>query len=472
MTLDFFKTSPAFISKKKTTHLVIEAVKDNTFEGWLKKQGKAIKALVKQMDFAPKSKRLLVLRDKEQIPTRVIALFKDETSIFDGAVVASMLERPFSESFLDSASFEFSGLEGEDLKAAYIGWGFAAYAFDQYKAKQKKAPALTWVKGVDKKAVLSVVDSVNALRDLVNTPANLLGPQELEDASRALAEAHEAKVKVITGKDLLKKNFPLVYTVGMGSPRESRLIEFTHGDAKYPKLTLVGKGVIFDTGGLDIKPSSAMRFMKKDMGGAAHVLALAKLILDSKMKVSLRVIIPAVENAVGGAAFRPGDIIKSRKGLFIENTNTDAEGRLILADALSYACEDKPDLVIDYATLTGSARAGLGPDIPAFFCNNEDVHEPIRKAAKSAEDPIWPMPLHQPYRKHVETGAGDMINSTGIPGDGIYSALFLESFIDQDVEWMHLDCFSWESSGRPGRPVGAADTGLRAIYEYLNTRYG
>jgi leucyl aminopeptidase len=187
--------------------------------------------------------------------------------------------------------------------------------------------------------------------------------------------------------------------------------------------------------------------------------------------VRLTVLIPAVENAVGGAAFRPGDIIKSRKGTTVENTNTDAEGRLVLADALAYACEAKPDLVIDFATLTGSARAGLGPDIPAFFCNNEDVYQDVRDTSRGAEDPVWPMPLWQPYRKHIENSVGDLINSTGIPGDGIYSALFLESFITEGTEWMHLDCFSWEQTGRPGRPVGAADTGMRAMFEYLKGRY-
>ncbi|HOO82557.1 MAG TPA: leucyl aminopeptidase family protein, partial [Alphaproteobacteria bacterium] len=259
---------------------------------------------------------------------------------------------------------------------------------------------------------------------------------------------------------------------GKASPRAPRLIEMVWGNAKHPKVTLVGKGVAFDTGGLDIKPSSSMALMKKDMGGAAHVIGLAKLIMDHGLPVRLRVLIPAVENVVGGAAYRPSDIIKSRKGVFVENTNTDAEGRLILADALAYACEDKPELVVDYATLTGSARAGLGPDIPAMFSNNEEVAQDIQKLAKKTEDPVWNMPLWQPYRKYLDSSNADIINSTGQAGDGIYSALFLETFVEKDTDWVHLDCFSWEMSGRPGRPKGAADTGLRTVFAYLQGRFG
>jgi leucyl aminopeptidase len=316
------------------------------------------------------------------------------------------------------------------------------------------------------------VESVNGLRDLVNTPANDMGPEEIEAAVKVLAKEHEASVKVIKDQKILEKDFPLIFTVGKASPRLPRLIDMSWGNAKHPKVTLVGKGVAFDTGGLDLKPSAYMALMKKDMGGAAHVIALAKLIMDHKLPVRLRLLIPAVENSVAGEAFRPGDIIKSRKGPFVENTNTDAEGRLILADALTYASEGKPELIIDFATLTGSARAGLGPDIPAMFSNNDTIAGRLQALSEETEDPVWRMPLWQPYRAHIENATGDLLNSAGIPGDGIYSALFLETFVDEKTDWVHLDCFSWEQTGRAGRPKGAADTGLRTVFAYLQGRYG
>lgn len=472
MSQTYFNETSAYTSRKKKNHIPLCVIRSDKLESWLKKQSKALQAAAAQNGFAKEEALLLPHHDKDgQIKAIYVRLGK-EISLYDMASVASRLNADFSKDFIQSTTFEIQDLKGKDLELAHIGWGLACYEYAAQKSSPKSFPSLVWAKDCDKKAVSSMVESINALRDLVNAPANILGPEELEGAARTLAAAHEAKIKVIKGAELIKKNFPLIHTVGMASPREPRLIEITHGNTKHPKLTLVGKGVVFDTGGLDLKPSQYMRLMKKDMGGAAHVLALAKLIMDAKLPVRLKVLIPAVENAVGGDAFRPGDIIKSRKGLFIENTNTDAEGRLILADALCYACEDDPELVIDYATLTGSARAGLGPDIPAFFCNNEDIHETIRKTAKEQEDPIWPMPLYQPYRKHIDKSVGDMINSTGIPGDGIYSALFLETFIKSGVEWMHLDVFSWESTGKAGRPVGAADTGLRSIFAYLQQRFG
>ena len=471
----FFKESTAFTGRKRKTHIEIIPLKEKDFSAWLKTQSKVVKTQVERVAFEAKAGKSTLILNTEGDIDFAIAGLGDTIGHFDFAAVLSDLIPAFAKSNLNHISFSLSDnhdLNDEELIQAYTAWGWACYSFDDYKAEAQSFPALYWTKGIDKKRVLSAVESVNVLRDLVNTPANDLGPEELEGAVRTLAKAHNAKVSVIKGEQLIKTNFPLIYTVGQASPRAPRLIELNWGKTSHPKLTLVGKGVVFDTGGLDIKPSQYMRLMKKDMGGAAHVIALAKMIMDAGLKLRLKVIIPAVENAVGGAAFRPGDIIKSRKGLFIENTNTDAEGRLILADALSYACEDNPDLVIDFATLTGSARAGLGPDIPAFFCNNDTIHSEIRAVSKDIEDPVWPMPLHQPYRKHIENSVGELINSTGVPGDGIYSALFLESFIEKDVEWMHLDVFSWENTGRPGRPRGAADTGMRTIFEYVRKRYG
>ena len=463
----------AFIAKKKKNHIPVIAVKEGKYGAWLSRQPKRVQALVKRSGFGPEGVCSMVIHDSESsAASAVYASVHNKIKLFDMAAVCEMVGKIFSQEALKETSFEIEGLSGDELNRAHIGWGWACYSFDVYKSKKAATPLLVWAKGVDKEDVLSQVESVDLVRDLVNTPPNDMGPEEIEAAVKALAKAHEAKVTVIKDQKQLETDFPLIYTVGKASPRAPRLIEMVWGNAKHPKVTLVGKGVAFDTGGLDIKPSSSMALMKKDMGGAAHVIGLAKLIMDHGLPVRLRVLIPAVENVVGGAAYRPSDIIKSRKGVFVENTNTDAEGRLILADALAYACEDKPELVVDYATLTGSARAGLGPDIPAMFSNNEEVAQDIQKLAKKTEDPVWNMPLWQPYRKYLDSSNADIINSTGQAGDGIYSALFLETFVEKDTDWVHLDCFSWEMSGRPGRPKGAADTGLRTVFAYLQGRFG
>ncbi|MEZ5813327.1 MAG: leucyl aminopeptidase family protein [Alphaproteobacteria bacterium] len=464
----FFRKTSAFTAKKKKTHFSVVAVKEGKYKAWLAKQSAALSSLCNETGFKGKAGQILVSRDECVIYAGV----SDSLKLFDFAGVCEKIRGFFSDEALSAMSFEITGLSGAEMDKAHIGWGWACYAFDLYKSKTKPTPALLWAKGVDKESVLSHVESVNALRDLVNTPANDMGPEEIEAAVKALAKEHEATLKVIKDQKALEKDFPLIFTVGKASPRKPRLIDMSWGNAKHPKVTLVGKGVAFDTGGLDLKPSTYMALMKKDMGGAAHVIALAKLIMDHKLPVRLRLLIPAVENSVAGEAFRPGDIIKSRKGPFVENTNTDAEGRLILADALTYASEGKPDLIIDFATLTGSARAGLGPDIPAMFSNNDKIAGRLQALSEETEDPVWRMPLWQPYRAHIENATGDLLNSVGIPGDGIYSALFLETFVDEKTDWVHLDCFSWEQTGRAGRPKGAADTGLRTVFAYLQDRYG
>ena len=470
-----FKASPAFVKTKRKNHINIEIIDESAFEKWIKKQDKAMAAKASDLGFKGKAGQIIVQRDDKGVAESVVAGASADGSYFDYAAACDAIASKFADDVLKKTSFAFSGLNAKAMTKAQIGWGWACYEFADYKAKAKSFPALL-LSGKDTGDVISMVESVNALRDLVNAPANDMGPQEIEDAVKALAKAHEAKVSVVKDQKQLEKEYPLVFTVGKASPRKPRLIDMKWGNAKHPKVTLVGKGVAFDTGGLDLKPSQYMRLMKKDMGGAAHTIALAKLIMDYKLPVRLRLIIPAVENAVAGEAFRPGDIIKSRKGIFVENTNTDAEGRLILADALALAAEENPEMIIDYATLTGSARAGLGPDIPALFSNNDKVAAAIQKGAEKAEDPVWAMPLWQPYRKHIEKSVGDLINSAGIPGDLIYSALFLESFVQDQKEsgtdWVHLDCFAWEQTGKAGRPAGAADTGLRSVFAYLQARYG
>jgi leucyl aminopeptidase len=468
-----FSSPKVYTSRKRKTHVAIKIIENGKLSSWLKKQDQATQDAAAETGFDKEECLILPLRNKGGAVKTIIARMGKEPELYDMARIVSKLAAAFSYDFLKSCSFEISGLKGKHLEDACISWGLAAYEFIPYKKEKRKEHAtLLLPDTVNKKRVKSIVESITLLRDLVNMPANLLGPDELEAAVKTLAKPNNASVKIIKDQQLLDKNFPLIYTVGQASPRRPRLIEMTWGNARHPKVTLVGKGVVFDTGGLDLKPSQYMRLMKKDMGGAAHALALAKLVMDHKLPVRLKLLIPAVENAVGGEAFRPGDIIKSRKGLFVENTNTDAEGRLILADTLTYASEEKPKIIIDFATLTGSARAALGPDVPAFFSNQEELYPKIQTLSKDAHDAVWPMPLWQPYRKHIENSVGDLVNSAGLPGDLIYSALFLESFLEHDTPWMHLDVFSWEQTGKAGRPKGAADTGLRAMFAYLQDRYG
>ena len=471
MTKKFFKSPSPFVAQPRKTHIILHTLEEKSFSAWLKKQPETVQTLAKSGGFGAKPGHILPVPDAKGQVKEIYIGVKPAPGFYDFADIAAAVKKAFSPAFLKTASFEIKGLKGEDLTKASIGWGLAAYKFDAYKKDEGEYPALLWGKEADRKRVTTVTGALALLRNMINTPANDMGPQELEDVVRSLAAAHKAKIKITSGKEL-EKNFPLVHAVGDSSPRRPRLIDMSWGAAKAPKVTLVGKGVCFDTGGLDIKPSSYMKLMKKDMGGAAHAIALAQMIMSLKLPVRLRLIIPAVENSVSGTSFRPGDVFTSRKGTTVENTNTDAEGRLILADALTLASEEKPDLIVDFATLTGSARAALGPDIPAMFSNHDSTGKKLQKASESAEDPLWQMPLWQPYRKHIESNVAELHNSASIPGDLIYSALFLESFLIGKPDWVHIDTFAWEQTGRAGRPAGAADCGLRAVFAYLEERYG
>jgi leucyl aminopeptidase len=321
--------------------------------------------------------------------------------------------------------------------------------------------------------VSRVADAATLARDLVNTPANDMGPQELADAAQQVAQHYGAKFGCIVGDDLLTQNFPLVHAVGKASPRAPRLVDFTWGDPSHPKVTLVGKGVCFDTGGVDLKPSSGMLLMKKDMGGAANVLALAQMVMDAKLKMRLRVLIPAVENAVAGNAFRPLDIYPSRKGPTIEIGNTDAEGRLVLADALTLADEEKPDLLIDMGTLTGAARVALGPELPPFYTNDEQLAADVARCATAERDPLWQLPLWPPYDSWLDSKVADINNapSNGFAGS-ITCALFLQRFVEHAKAWLHLDIYAWTPNAKPGRPEGGECQGARALYRLLSERYG
>ena len=357
------------------------------------------------------------------------------------------------------------------VELAVLSYVLETYAYTRYRAAKTKPQAvLLYGNKAFVAALLDKAEAIFLARDLINTPANDLGPEELVAAVQTAAKDHGAKTEIISGAKL-EKSFPLIHGVGKGSARAPRLVDLTWGKASHPKVTLVGKGVVFDTGGLDIKPSSGMLMMKKDMGGAAATLALAKMIMAAKLPVRLRLLIPAVENSISGTSFRPSDIIKSRKGLTIEVGNTDAEGRLILADALSYAAEEKPELLIDMATLTGAARVALGPELPPFFTDDETLARDMLKAGEEQADPLWRLPLHKNYKAMLKSKIADMNNvSTTSFAGAITAALFLQSFVD-DVCWMHIDAFSWNAASTPGHPEGGEAQGIRALFAVLQKRY-
>jgi len=359
---------------------------------------------------------------------------------------------------------------GQRLQAS-VGWGLACYQFSLYLKSKKEMPSLALAEDIASD-VEQLLSAQALVRDLINTPTEDLGPAELTAAVKTQADAFGAHVTVVHGVDLLTKNFPAIHAVGRASEQEPRLIKMEWGEDKHPLLALCGKGVCFDTGGLNLKPGTGMALMKKDMGGAAHVLALARLIMQAQLPVRLLVLIPAVENSVSGNAYRPGDVIPTRKGLYIEIGNTDAEGRLVLADALAYACEHQPDLIIDFATLTGAARVAMGADLPPIFSNDISIANEITAAGELEEDPLWVLPLYQPYKELLSSQIADLNNSAKSPFGGcITAALFLEHFVENEIDWVHIDTFGWNQTARPGRPIGGEALGLRAVFHYLKKRY-
>jgi leucyl aminopeptidase len=372
---------------------------------------------------------------------------------------------------LPAGTYRFANAP-HDARLAALAFALGSYRFARYRKADNPEVRLVPPDGVDAAELARMAEAAFLARDLINTPSNDMGPAELESAARDVAKRFGAKFGCIEGHEL-KQNFPLIHAVGMASTRAPRLIEFTWGDPGHPKVTLVGKGVCFDTGGLDLKPSSGMLLMKKDMGGAANVLALAQMVMDAKLKLRLRVLIPAVENAVAGNAFRPLDIFKSRKGITVEIGNTDAEGRLILADALALADEEKPDLLVDLGTLTGAARTALGPDLPPFYTNDERLAADVARLARQENDPLWRMPLWPAYDSWLDSKVANITNApSGAFAGSIVCALFLQRFVEAATSWLHVDLYGWTPSAKPGRPEGGECQAARAIYRLLSERYG
>ncbi|MBV0891202.1 leucyl aminopeptidase family protein [Paracoccus sp. Z118] len=397
-------------------------------------------------------------------------------ALFGVGKPASPADRPARERFtlakaadaLPAGDWHIAGMpEGYDAAHGALGWLFAQYRFDRYKKGEPARARLVCPDGVNADLLIAQAAGEYLARDLINTPASDMGPDALEQAARDLAGRHGATVEVIAGEDLLARNFPMIHTVGRAAAQAPRLIDLRF-PGEGPAVTLVGKGVCFDTGGLDIKPASSMALMKKDMGGAANVLGLAETLARLGRAGGLRVLIPAVENAISSNAFRPGDVLTSRKGLTVEVNNTDAEGRLVLADALALAAEEKPSLLVSMATLTGAARVALGPDLPPFFCDDDRVAETICQAGRDNADPVWRMPFWEPYEAMIEPAIADLDNA---PGGGfagaITAALFLRRFTEGAGSYVHFDIYGWQPTAAPGRPKGGVGQGMRAILHAL-----
>ncbi|MDR3408184.1 MAG: leucyl aminopeptidase family protein [Methylovirgula sp.] len=360
-----------------------------------------------------------------------------------------------------------------DTALALLGWALTAYRFDRYKKRKDAQPQLVPPGDIDVARINTLARAVTLGRDLINTPANDMDPDALEAAAVTLAAQFGAEAAITLGDDLLKENFPLIHAVGRAAAKPPRLVDFSWGAEDAPKVTLVGKGVCFDTGGLDIKPSSGMYLMKKDMGGAATALALAYMIMARGLPLRLRVLLPIVENAISATAMHPSDVYPSRKGLSVEVGNTDCEGRMILADALALADEDAPELLFDFATLTGAARVALGPDLPPFYTEDEALAAAIAQHAAAANDPVWRLPLWQPYDKLIDGKTADITNNaaSGLAGS-ITAALFLKRFVEKAKAWTHFDIYAWTPSAKPGRPEGAEVQAARLIFDLLENRYG
>lgn len=437
-------------------------------KGGLEEAGLApdVVAWARANDFTGETGRLLTFAEQHgALAGALFGLGKRDDEF--GALGLGALAR-----LLPEGEWHFAAAPGDPTLAA-VALKLGSYVFTRYGKKPGREVAFALPEGADRARAERIAEAVFLTRDLVNTPTNDMGPADLEAAARALADKHKAKLSVITGDELLAANFPMIHAVGRASATAPRLIDFSWGKRGMPKVTLVGKGVCFDTGGLDIKPSSNMLLMKKDMGGAASVLGLASMIMSAGLDIRLRVLVPAVENAISGNAFRPGDVLRSRKGITVEIGNTDAEGRLILADALALADEEKPDLLVDMATLTGAARTALGPDLPPFYTDDEALAAELAAAARKTGDPLWRMPLWLPYDSRLSSRVADLNNVTSDAFAGsITAALFLKRFVENAASWVHFDIFAWSPVERPHCPIGAEAQAIRALEELLLARYG
>ncbi len=447
--------------------IAISLIATTTFDEWIKEQPSFVKTWVKASGFRAEAGAHCLVPGPRGTLSEVLVGTQEAIGIWALAGLPENL--PIGTYFIKTK------LKKQLATDLAVGWALACYRFEKYKTQKntRKFPNLVWPKGCDRDAVIRSADAVFMVRDLINTPAEDMGPPELANAARKLARLHKAKFRTIVGDALLKENFPTIHAVGRASSKPPRLIDFTWGRPRAPKVTLVGKGVCFDTGGLDLKTASGMLRMKKDMGGAACVLGLAHMVMDARLDVRLRVLIGAVENSVSGNAYHPADVIKTRAGITVEIGNTDAEGRLVMCDALSLAEEESPELLADYSTLTGAARIALGPELSAYFCNDDRLASDILLAGQAVDDPTWRLPLWKGYRHLIDSPVAD-VNNVGSIGQGgaITAALYLQEFVSEKTPWVHFDIMAWNSRNRPGRPIGGEAMGVRALFNVIQRRFG
>ena len=472
----------SYFSKANKTAIPITSVHSSGFRAWLAAQPVRLQAWVKTSRFDGSAGSVSLMSGRGGELERVLLGTGEDkptvASVFAagmGGVTSGLTWRYAGlPSRLPLGSYRIDdALDPEAATKAAIGWALGSYAFGRYRKKTPSFAKLVWPQGCDMAAVERTVAATVLARDLITTPASDMGPGELATAAASVAKAYGAKLRLVVGEDLLKQNYPMIHAVGRASVRAPRLIDITWGDPKAPKVTLIGKGVCFDTGGYDLKPSSGMKLMKKDMAGAAQALALGQMVMDAKLPVRLRILMPAVENMVDGKAMRPLDIIATRKGISVEIGNTDAEGRLILCDAIADAVDEKPAVMFDFATLTGAARTALGTDVPVLFSNDEALVGDLMRHGALAEDPMWPLPLWRPYRAMLDSKAADINNiSEGPYAGAITAALYLQEFVPAGVSWAHLDFMGWTLSAKPGRPEGGEPQGMRAIFSLLQERFG
>lgn len=456
----------AWLTDEMAGAVPLEPVTRAGLPGWLERQTADVRRWVEANAFTAAAGSFLSLPGGEGGIGRILAGVESTADIWALASLPEKLPRGVYR--LDDA------WPTADRARAALGWGLGAYRFRRYRSDGDSNPMACLVAddAIRSGDVADLVEAVWLVRDLVNTPPQDMMPAHLAEAAHGLAAGFGARFREVTG-DALRSGYPCLHVVGQASAHPPRMIELDWGDAHAPAITLVGKGVCFDSGGLDLKPSSGMRLMKKDMGGAAHALGLARLIMGAGLPVHLRVLIGAAENAVSGSAFRPGDVVVSRKGLTVEIENTDAEGRLAICDLLTQAGEERPDLVIDFATLTGAARVALGTDIGAYFATDDALAARLDHHAREQDDPLWRLPLHKPYRCELDSKVADLLNcSAGSYGGAITAALFLKEFVPDDVPWLHFDVMAWNRKAQPGRPEGGEAMGLRAVFALLCERFG
>jgi len=451
---------------RSSSSLPVQFVTQPKWRLWLKEQSAARRGWIESTGVSGSAGDVVVLPGRDGKASGAVLVIPATPALWDFGGLATRLP---------AGTWRFDGKlpsGAVSMTDAMVAIGLGAWKFERYRSKKaKQGPRFVWPESADKARATAMIEAIFMARDLITTPSSDMGPAELAAAAQELAKAHKARIKVIVGDDLLKQNYPMVHAVGRASTRAPRLIDLVWGKESDPKVTLVGKGVCFDTGGLDLKPATGMLNMKKDMGGAATVLAVAAMVMAAKLPVRLRLLIPAVENSVSGNAFRPLDVVPTRKGLSVEIGNTDAEGRLILCDALHEGASEKPTMMIDCATLTGAARVALGTELPALFCNNDELADGLLAAGQAVTDPMWRMPLFAGYKRLLDSRVADLNNvSAGGLGGAITAALYLQAFVPDDVPWAHFDMGAWNGSSRPGRPEGGEAQAARAIFATIEKR--